>query len=562
MMKKKKGIDMLKMLLMFGVVPTLLVTIILSVVATTTTSNEVGLLTKEKLAVANLAFNDYMVKLISDEGDGMLTGEVKDYSYIDGFKNEKLELTLFGGPTKDTRMLTSLLDASGSRIEGTQAASEIANAVLNGGQHYTAENVVIAGRKYFVDYLPLKIDGQAVGMTFVGESMENVDEVEQETVMKLLIIALVVLLVVIVVIVLIAIKVRRSSVEIADSLKLISTGDLSTEVTATSGIYENKLMIESMKTMQSTLSNTVTGIRGNSTALSDDVNEVEGLSKQSADSAGQISQAVDDLAQGAMSMAESVENVNGKIMDMGNKVVEITDNVELLNDNAEKMRSVSQNASSSMELVLNSSNGTVESVDNINKQILLTNDSINKINDAINLIISIANQTQLLSLNASIEAARAGEAGRGFAVVATNISELSEQSNEGASTIRQIAEEILKNSEDSVKLSEAIKTAISEEQEAILDAQSKFVDLETAIGDSVDQIRAIGEKADDLSNIKTSIISDVQDLSAISEENAASTEEVTASVQSIAANVSMIAERMKAMGGVSSDLSEDVSFFK
>ena len=215
-----------------------------------------------------------------------------------------------------------------------------------------------------------------------------------------------------------------------------------------------------------------------------------------------------------------------------------------------------------MDMVLNSSNSTVASVDNINKQILLTNDSINKINDAINLIISIANQTQLLSLNASIEAARAGEAGRGFAVVATNISELSEQSNEGASTIRAIAEEILKNSEDSVRLSEAIKNAISEEQSAIIEAQGKFEDLEAAIGDSVNEIKSIGEKTEDLDQIKSSIVADVQDLSAISEENAASTEEVTASVQSIAANVSMIADRMGAMDGVSNDLTGKVAFFK
>ena len=553
---------MLKMLMLFGMLPTIVVTVILALVASSTTSTEVESLTREKLIVANEAFNDYEVRVIQETGDGVLTGEVKNYTYIDSFKSDNLELTLFGGPNGDTRMLTSLVDAGGNRIEGTQASSEVISAVLKGGQHYTSENVTINNRKYYVDYLPLVVDGKTVGMTFVGESMENVEKVEKETIVKLLSIALCVLVVSIILIIFFALKIRKASVDIAESMKVISTGDLSSPVTATSAIYENRLMIESMKTMQDTLSNTVTDIRGNSSSLSDDVSEVEGLSQQSADSAGQISQAVDDLAQGAMSMAESVENVNSKILDMGNKVVEIGENVSALNENAGKMRAVSGDASSSMDLVLQSSHSTVESVDNINKQILLTNDSINKINDVISLIISIANQTQLLSLNASIEAARAGEAGRGFAVVATNISELSEQSNEGASTIRAIAEESLKNSEDSVRLSEAIKAAISEEQEAIIEAQSKFEDLEAAIGDSVEQIQSIGEKADALNDIKSSIVADVQDLSAISEENAASTEEVTASVQSIAANVSMIADRMKTMDGVSNDLTDNVAFFK
>ncbi len=560
--KQRRGFDMLKMLMLFGMLPVIIVSIILAFVASNTVSEEVEALTREKLEVANRAFNDYEIRVIEAYGMGAVTGETKNYTYIDGFKDLGLELTLFGGETKDTRMMTSLVDASGARIEGTQASAAITSAVLGSGQHYTSENVDIAGKKYFVDYLPLKYDGETVGMTFVGESMANVEKAERETVLKIVIIAAIVLLISAVLIILFALKIRKASVQIAEALQVISTGDISTPVEVKSNIYENKLMIESMKTVQDTLSGAVTDIRGNSSALSGDVTEVEGLSQQSADSAGQISQAVDDLAQGAMSMAESVENVNGKIIDMGNKVVEIGDNVGALNENASKMRSVSNDASKSMDLVLQSSNSTVESVDDIYKQILLTNDSINKINDAISLIISIADQTQLLSLNASIEAARAGEAGRGFAVVATNISELSEQSNEGASTIRKIAAEILKNSEDSVKLSEAIKAAISDEQSAIVEAQGKFEVLESAITDSVEQIRAIGEKADDLNEIKSSIVSDVQDLSAISQENAASTEEVTASVQSIAANVSLIAERMKTMDGVSNDLTENVAFFK
>ena len=343
-MKQKRGLDMLKMLLLFGALPTVVVAVILTIVASSTASSEVESMTYEKLETANVAFNDYMKKLIEEDGDGMLTGEVKDYSYIDGFKNLNLELTLFGGPNGDTRMLTSLKDASGARIEGTQASSGVISTVLGSGSHFTSDNIDIAGRKYYVDYLPLTIDGKTVGMTFVGETMDNVDKVEREIIMNLLFISLTVVVVCIIIIILFALKIRKSSVEIAESLQVISTGDLSTPVTATSAIYENRLMIESMKNMQETLSSTVSDIRGNSSTLSDDVSEVEGLSQQSADSAGQISQAVDDLAQGAMSMAESVENVNSKILEMGNKVVEIGENVNALNGNAEKMRSVSQDA--------------------------------------------------------------------------------------------------------------------------------------------------------------------------------------------------------------------------
>ncbi|MCR5107517.1 MAG: cache domain-containing protein [Lachnospiraceae bacterium] len=559
MKKKGKGIDMLKMLLMFGLLPLIVATVVICVEASSLLKNETEEMVQDKLLIANEQYNSYVHERYAEFGEEVLTGSMKSYDYVDSYLPQDVNFTVFLG---DTRVLTSIKDDSGKRVEGTQAGAAVISAVLNGGQHYVAKDVDILGKKYYVDYLPLKdADGKIIGMTFAGEKNTAVSEAVNKLVRTLILIAAIIIIIAAAGIIFIALKVRKASVDIAENLKTMTSGNLHEEINAKSGLYENRIMIENLKEMQKHLGTTINGVKGNASSLNTEAGEVEGLSHQSADSAGQISQAVDDLAQGAMSMAESVEHVNGKVIDMGYKVNEIGENVQALTDNADRMRSASSDASTCMDRVLNSSKSTVESVDSINKQILLTNDSINKINEAINLIISIANQTQLLSLNASIEAARAGEAGRGFAVVATNISELSEQSNDGASTIREIAEEILKNSEESVQLSEKIKLAIEEEQKAIVDAQDKFAELNVAIGESVEEIGSIGEKTASLEDIKSSIVSDVQDLSAISEENAASTEEVTASVQSIAANVSMIAEKMSDINGMSTDLDDMVGFF-
>ncbi len=550
---------MLKMLLMFGIIPLLIAVAAMGFEAYSLIEAEVEEMVEEKLAIANKEFNYYITEEYNEWGEEILTGEKKSYDYVDAYLSEDVVFTVFLG---DTRVLTSVKDAAGQRAEGTQAGAGVISACLQGGQHYQAKDVEIIGKKYYVDYLPLKDStGTIIGMTFSGETNEAVKGAVRTLVMRMLIIAAIVVILVGALIVVLAMKVRKASVEIAESLKIMTGGNLSDEILAKSSVYENRVMIENLKEMQSHLGETISGVKGSAVSLNDQAGEVSSLSDQSAESAGQVSRAIDDLAAGAMSMAESVESVNGKVIDMGYKVNEISENVHALTENAEKMRTASNDAAGCMERVLNSSKSTVESVDSINKQILLTNDSINKINEAINLIISIANQTQLLSLNASIEAARAGEAGRGFAVVATNISELSEQSNDGASTIREIAEEILKNSDESVQLSEKIKLAIADEQKAIVDAQDKFGELNSAIGESVVEIDAIGDKTGSLDEIKSAIVSDVQDLSAISEENAASTEEVTASVQSIAANIGMIADKMKNIDNMSDELDDMVGFF-
>jgi methyl-accepting chemotaxis protein len=270
---------------------------------------------------------------------------------------------------------------------------------------------------------------------------------------------------------------------------------------------------------------------------------------------------VEELAQGAQSMAESVQDVNLKVADMGDRVADIEGNVKRLSDSSEEMNQINKNASDSMNQVLTSFRDTIDAVNSITEQILRTNDSIEKVNEAVELIISIASQTKLLSLNASIEAARAGESGKGFAVVAKSIGELSLKSNEGATSIQQIAKEVLLNSEESVKLARNIKAVIEESQTDIERTSSEFASLNEAINANVKAIEEVRVNTKRLAEIKEAIVSNVSDLSAISEENAASSQEVSASIESVSENVSEISREMSQVEELSVHLSETVSFF-
>ena len=214
-----------------------------------------------------------------------------------------------------------------------------------------------------------------------------------------------------------------------------------------------------------------------------------------------------------------------------------------------------------MHQVLASFRDTIDAVNSITDQILRTNDSIEKVNEAVELIISIASQTKLLSLNASIEAARAGESGKGFAVVAKSIGELSLKSNEGATSIQQIAKEVLANSEESVKLARNIKNVIEESQMDIENTSHEFDALNRAIEANLVAIDQVRENTKRLAEIKEAIVSNVSDLSAISEENAASSQEVSASIESVSENVSEISREMTQVEELSGHLSDTVSFF-
>ena len=207
-----------------------------------------------------------------------------------------------------------------------------------------------------------------------------------------------------------------------------------------------------------------------------------------------------------------------------------------------------------------------ESVSNaiteIGQTIDATDKSANEIAKFSEAINSIASQTNLLSLNASIEAARAGESGRGFAVVAEEIKKLSEQSEESGNTIKAIAQDIIEKSSESVQQAAKIREIIEQEQSDMESTQEIFNTLITEIDTSVGQIGEISERVRGLEDIKGVIVSNVSDLSAVSEETAASCETVEGSVYKVVDAFSSISAKSEEMVALNAGVNSAVGTFK
>ena len=415
---------------------------------------------------------------------------------------------------------------------------------------------------YYADYLPIKNNsGDYVGMTMIGKNVEVVRNRIWMVALRVFAAGVILLMIFSVVIIFVAGIVRKPFLEIARALEICADGHVSESFRIRSIVKENNKMIYSLGQFQESLNGTVEEVKNATGIIGENVHSINSLSEDTQNSANHISSAVEELAQGAQSMAESVQDVNIKVSDMGDRVADIEGNVKRLSESADEMHHINRNASDSMGQVLTSFHDTIDAVNSITEQILRTNDSIEKVNEAVELIISIASQTKLLSLNASIEAARAGESGKGFAVVAKSIGELSLKSNEGATSIQQIAKEVLINSEESVKLAKNIRDVIEASQMDIEKTSKEFESLNLAIEANLRVIEEVKENTKKLSQIKESIVSNVSDLSAISEENAASSEEVSASIESVSENVTEINNQMSQMEALSEHLTETVSFF-
>jgi len=226
------------------------------------------------------------------------------------------------------------------------------------------------------------------------------------------------------------------------------------------------------------------------------------------------------------------------------------------------MLSANDEAASCITNMTASSKKSAEAIETISRKITDTNNSISKIEEMIGFISEIADQTNLLALNASIEAARAGESGRGFGVVAEEIKHLAEQSNDSAIRITEIVSEISEQSEECVAQSKDVEKIISEEQRLLGITRDKFDVLNSEIKSSVKNINSVSDITDELNNIKEVITNAVSDLSAISEETAATNEEVSSAIAVISKNVIQVSDDSVHLNELSDTLKDAVSYFK
>ena len=179
----------------------------------------------------------------------------------------------------------------------------------------------------------------------------------------------------------------------------------------------------------------------------------DSLSKDSGEayeSVMQVEKAVSEIAERATSQAGETQKATESVITIGNMVEETAAEAYRLHENADVIKNLGTDANATLTELTQINAKTKESIEIISRQTNTTNASALKIREVTALFTSIAEETNLLSLNASIEAARAGEQGRGFAVVASQIQKLAEQSNESAQTIESIVATLINDSEKTV----------------------------------------------------------------------------------------------------------------
>lgn len=325
---------------------------------------------------------------------------------------------------------------------------------------------------------------------------------------------------------------------------------------------ETGQMSRAVAELRRQLADMVEELRGQSARLFEASDLMNANASETATTVEQVEKAVSEISEGASSQADETQKATENVILMGNMVEDTTKQVEELTDNANSMRKSSDEAFSTLKTLEEINDQARAAIDVIYEQTNTTNESAMKIREATTLITSIAEETNLLSLNASIEAARAGEQGRGFAVVASQIQKLAEQSNDSARQIETIIDSLIADSQKSVETMEDVKKIMESQNESVGRTNESFVQVQDGITQSLDGVNRIADKTKRLDEARVNVVDVVQNLTAIAQENAASTEETSASVTEVSTIVYSISENANNLKDIAEHLEQSMSIFK
>lgn len=318
----------------------------------------------------------------------------------------------------------------------------------------------------------------------------------------------------------------------------------------------------SLNKMLASMRNLMQDMKGFGDKVNEMAADVSERTENLDDSIQNTTQTMDEVAKGVQSQAEETETANEKMIAFSDNINKVSDQTSSMGQAADqaieavgKGREIVQDLNAKSDSTVELTRVLVQDINEVQK-------NSQEIQNFVEVINSIAGQTNLLSLNASIEAARAGEAGRGFAVVAEEIRKLADQSKESGNRIQKIVAGIEGTTEKTTESAKKAESMVMEQAKALEETVQVFGRIQSCVADLVDGIRQILDRLGDITSEKTMVQDAIQNISSVSEELAASTQEVTATLGEQTGSVGKLAQKSEELKKASQELEASISRFK
>lgn len=569
-MKIFRNLKLQYKMLIQAVIPVLIMGIVAVFISNTVVKNKMLDDAKQKLRATSNAVlaaydqntGDYFVNATGDVWKGAYNVSLSTPFIDDIAKKTGMEVTFF---YKDTRLVTSLKDAAGNRILGSKAGNFLVKNVLQDGNEVFTNRVLVDGTFYFGYYVPVYQNNsdEIIGMVFAGMPVKEIYTSLNLITMIFTAAIVIILLIAIPGCMYVSKGIAKSIQGSMDVVKQISEGNLDVEIEEGMLIRKDEAGALSCNTQRliDSLSAMIGKISSNTMTLNASSQEMNAVAGQAGNAVENINNDLHNMLTGAVEQTGNAQNIRNSIHNMNIHLEKTLAEVDRLSDETKVMLATRNHVDKSLNQLDASNQEVMNEVQNIQKQTQQNNESVEKIMAAVTYISDIADQTNLLSLNASIEAARAGEAGRGFAVVAEEISKLANQSNEASTEISGLVNLLSANSTQTMDIMNSVQDAMNDQTRKLVDTANIFKQLQEHVFHVADGVDTIREATTQLGKETDEIGKDIRNLSDIAQRNEDTVKGTISFSDEVLNTVNSVTEMSTEVSTSANDMADVVSHF-
>lgn len=459
----------------------------------------------------------------------------------------------------------ALISGDGTELYSTATTSDetifvgkdFYNKALESEELSGCVNVELDGEAYRFIYS--KIDGKNLVVCSLIAEEHLTSQVKDIATLTILIVIIAVIIALAVAIIL-AGGISSTINSIIKSLNKVAEGDFTVQV-KTRRTDEFRLITEAVNNTVEHVKDLIANVQDVNAELVQAATKVYNSSSIFMSTTQNINNSVAEIKSGAYKLDEDSDNCLAQMDSLSEKIETVTANTNEIGRIAETTNDSISAGIASVEGVTESAASTTRITGEVIESIQELQEKSRSIVDIVHAINEIAEQTTLLSLNASIEAARAGEAGRGFAVVASEISKLADQSMSSASQIENIIDEILDKTSQVVDISKEAYEIVQEQKESVSGTAEAFDDMKKNINTLILSLEEITRNVANMEGARDITLDSVESISSVSAETAACSETVAETVDSQNSAINDLSNAATALSDKSALLTELLAKF-